>query len=72
MALFIHHLAVGHIGDDFRAVGVGDGLAGIAAAEAFQFGVGGEAVEVGLPVFQTVLALFLYGDHSAVRSLIAE
>ena len=63
--------AVG-IGDNFCSIRICNGLAGIAAAETFQFGVGGETVEVGLPALQSVHALLFLRDHGAVRSLIAE
>ena len=66
------YFAIIGVGDNFCSVRIGDSLTDIAAAQSFQFGMDGQPVQIGFPVFQTVNALFLYGNHSAVRSLTAE
>ena len=66
-----NNFAIIGVGDNFCSIRIGDSLPDVAATQSFQFGMGGQTVQIGLPVFKTVNTLFLYGNHGTVCSLTA-
>jgi hypothetical protein len=67
-----NNFAIIGVGDNFGSIRISDSLTDVAVTQPFQFGVGGQPVQIGFPVFQTVNTLFLYGNHGTVCSLTAE